>query len=314
MQYLKLVKVYESLEKTTKRLEKTKIISDFLKEVPKEDLKYVMYMLEGKVFPDWDERKIGMSSQLILKVIARTAGESPEKIEKEWKKIGDLGLVTESLIKNKKQRTLAFEKLTTKKVFENIRKLAELEGSGTVDKKISLVSELLSNAKPEEAKFIVRTVLEDLRVGVAAGILRDAIAQAYDVDVENVEKAASLLDDYGEIALVAKKGKKFLEEIELQPGRPIRVMLAILVKDINEGFEYLGKPMQIEYKLDGFRLQIHKVKNEIFLFTRRMENVTKQFPDVVMAVKKFVKEIVLFLIVKLLVWTKKAGSIFRLSL
>ncbi|MFA5176100.1 MAG: ATP-dependent DNA ligase [Candidatus Nanoarchaeia archaeon] len=289
MQYLKLVKIYEALESTTKRLEKTKIISDFLKECPNEDLQEVMLLLQGIVFPNWDDRKIGMSSQLILKVIARSTGESPEKIEREWKKIGDLGLIAEDLIKTKKQRTLAFNELTIRKVFENIRKLAELEGSGTVDKKVALISELLSNSKPEEAKFVVRTILEEMRIGVAAGVLRDAIAQAYDIPTEDIEKALNLLDDFGEIAVAAKKGIKALQEIELEPGRPIRVMLAIVVKDVNEGFEYLGKPLQVEYKLDGFRLEIHKKKNIISLFTRRMEDVTKQFPDVVEFVKKNVK-------------------------
>ncbi|MDD5133025.1 MAG: ATP-dependent DNA ligase [Candidatus Nanoarchaeia archaeon] len=289
MQYLKLVKIYKALESTTKRLEKTKIISDFLKECPNEDLQEVMLLLQGIVFPNWDDRKIGMSSQLILKVIARSTGESPEKIEREWKKIGDLGLIAEDLIKTKKQRTLAFNELTIRKVFENIRKLAELEGSGTVDKKVALISELLSNSKPEEAKFVVRTILEEMRIGVAAGVLRDAIAQAYDIPTEDIEKALNLLDDFGEIAVAAKKGIKALQEIELEPGRPIRVMLAIVVKDVNEGFEYLGKPLQVEYKLDGFRLEIHKKKNIISLFTRRMEDVTKQFPDVVEFVKKNVK-------------------------
>ncbi len=287
MDYLDLVNIYEELEKTTKKLEKSDIISKLLKKSSVDDLEQIVYLIQGKVFPNWDERKIGMSSKLALRAISLATGNSKEEIEKMLNKLGDLGKVAEELIKEKKQVTLVQHKLSVKKVFDNIRKLSILEGEGTVNKKIGLVAELLTSAKPIEAKFIVRTVLEVLRVGVAEGILRDAIAKAYDVNVKDVEKAFDLMNDYSEVAKAAKKNE--LGKIKLIVNRPMNAMLAIRVEKIEDAFEALGKPALFEYKLDGFRVQIHKKGNKILLFTRGMENVTNQFKETLSYIEKNIR-------------------------
>ncbi len=287
MKYRKLVDLYEELSKTTKTLEKTHILAKFLKKVPWDDLGNIMYLLQGKVFPKYDERKIGFSRQLSLKAIERASGASAKEVISLWRKEGDLGKVAEKLIKDKKQRTLASKILGVRKVIENIRKLAGLTGVGTVNKKISLVAELLSHASPLEAKYIIRTVVEELRVGIAGGIIRDAIAEAFNVKKEDVQKAYNSLVDYAEVANLAKK--KRLKTGKGKIGRPVKVMLAVLVGSVEEAFKALGKSCQFEVKLDGFRLQIHKIGKTISLFTRRMENVTKQFPDIVEKVKKHIK-------------------------
>ncbi len=313
MRYAQLVDIYEKLDKTTKRLEKTYIISGFLKTIDVKDTSDSVLLLQGKVFPSWDEHKIGVASRLILKAINLATGIKINEIEKEWKKEGDLGIVTEKLIARKKQKTLFATSLTVDKVINNLRKLAVLEGIGTVDKKISLIAELLTSAQPLEAKYITRTVLEELRIGLGEGGMRDAIVWAffsekigfkydkeeneilidnrdeYNKHVDAVQSAYDLTNDFGSVVeVLRKKGLKGLDDVELTVGKPIKVMLAIKVKDIEEGFERVGKPAEVEYKYDGFRMQIHKDK-EIKLFTRRLENVTKQFPEVVDFIKKNVK-------------------------
>ncbi|MBU2634121.1 MAG: ATP-dependent DNA ligase [Nanoarchaeota archaeon] len=284
MEYKNIVEIYKKLEKTSKRLEKVEIIQEFLKDC--DDLKDVIYLLEGRIFPEWDERKIGISSQLVLKIISQSCGENKDKVEKLWKKEGDLGKVIEILFKNKKQTTLSRKKLDVKKVVDNIQKLPEFEGKGTINKKIQLIVELLNNADGEEARFIVNTVLENLRVGVASGIIRDSIAKAFDKDVKDVENKYNLITDYGEIAELAKKNK--LKSVSLKVGRPIKSMLAIKLENIKDAFKALGETVQAEYKLDGFRLNIHKDK-EIKLFTRNLEDVTKQFDELINVVKENVK-------------------------
>jgi len=179
MQYKELVKVYEALEKTTKRLEKTKIISEFLEKCPKDNLREVIYLIQGKVFPGSDERETGMSSMLVIKVLTSVTGLKKQKIEIIWRKKGDLGLVAEEIISKNKQSRLTSQTLTIKKVFENLQKLPEMEGKGTVNRKIQIVSEILGNASPSEAKFIVKTILDELRVGTAQGTIRDSIIQAF---------------------------------------------------------------------------------------------------------------------------------------
>jgi len=369
MKYASLVEVYQKLDSTTKRLEKTYFISELLRKTPVEDLSRITLLLQGKIFPPWDERKIGVASRMVLKAINFATGLNSGEIEDEWKKTGDLGKTAENLIKKKKQATLFSQDLSVSKVFNNLRKLATLEGLGSVDQKVKLISELLTSAKPIEARYIVRNVLEELRVGVGAGSLRDAITwaffpkvcgiffkcdkcnnympniakclecneiienkfkkeiekfdetkvlklksidelkkadikkydfilckdenlarEAYNYFVNAVQGAYDVANDFSVVAEKAKiDGIKGLMNVSLEPGRPIKVMLAIKVKDVKEGFERVGKPADIEYKLDGFRLQIHKKDKDIKLFTRRLENVTKQFPDVVDYVKHNIK-------------------------
>jgi len=311
MLYSNLVEVYLKLEKTTKRLEKTHIISEFLKKIPEKEIQEIVLLLQGKVFPPWDERKIGVASRLVLKAISTATGITLTVIENEWKKTGDLGLVAEELTKKKTQKTLLIEELTIKKVFNNLRKLASLEGPGTINKKIQLIAELLTSAKPLEAKYIVRTILEELRVGIGSGTMRDAIVWAnfsdkiglkydknnieiknrekYNYFIELVQRAYDLTNDFSIVAEKARKGEEELKKTDLKIGRPIKVMLALKVNNIKEGFERVGKPAELEYKYDGFRMQIHKANNKITIFTRRLENVTKQFPEVVEYVRKNVK-------------------------
>ncbi len=310
MKYAELVGVYAQLEGTSKRLEKTFYLSEFLKTVSEKDLSRVMLLVQGRVFSAWDERKIGMAARLLLKAINIASGIDVAEIEREWKKTGDLGQTAENVIGRKKQATLFVKELTTDKVFENLQKQATIEGAGTVDKKVKLIAELLTSAKPEEAKYVIRTVLEDLRVGLGAGTVRDAITWAFFGDeigfkynkennklevedrerynsyAESVQEAIDVANDFALVAKKARKGLNGLKEISMEPGKPIKVMLYQKVKNLSEAFETVGKPAAFEYKYDGFRLQIHKKDDKIFLFTRRLDEVTKQFPDVV----KFVKE------------------------
>lgn len=315
MEYSRLVEIYEELNKTTKRLEKTNIISEFLKDISAEETEYVMLLLEGRIFPNYDAREIGVASRLMLKSLNLATGITIDRIEDEWKKLGDLGMVAESIVRTKKQSTLDTAQLTAKKVFENLRKLAELEGQGTVDRKTQLIAELLTSAKPLESKYIVKTVLGEMRIGVGEGAMRDAIVWAFfgdkigikyvkegnDVQIgdretytEYSDAVQTAYDVTNEFAIVGKaaksKGLEGLQKISMKVGIPIKVMLSLKVDTIEEGFETVGTPAAVEFKYDGFRIQAHKDENgSIKLFTRRLEDVTKQFPDVVEFIKKNVR-------------------------
>jgi DNA ligase 1 len=179
MKYSELVEIYQKLDSTTKRLDKTYYISEFLKKVSVEELEIVILLLQGIIYPKWDDKKIGVASRLVLKALNIATGIESEKIEQKWKEEGDLGIVAEKLTSKKKQATLFSQDLTVAKVFKNVRNLSELEGAGTVDKKIKLIAELLTSAKPTEARYIIRIVLEDMRVGVGEGSIRDALVWAF---------------------------------------------------------------------------------------------------------------------------------------
>ncbi len=178
MKYSDLCEVYEELQKNPSRLKKTEILAEFLKKLKHSNHLQVIYLLQGKAFPDYSEKEFGISEQLCIKSLVKSSGVSKEKIVSAWKKTGDLGDVAESVIKSKKQNTLFSKNLTTEKVLVNLQKLPELEGRGTIDKKISLISELLTSATGIEAKYVIRTLLNSLRIGVASGTIRDAIVEA----------------------------------------------------------------------------------------------------------------------------------------
>ncbi len=293
MRYIKLAELYKELSLTTKRLEKIDILSKFLEILPKDD-KDVLYLLLGDIYPEYDERRIGISNQLAIKAIASSTGSSKEDLVKEWKKIGDLGEVAQNATSKKKQSTLGSTTLTTEKVLENLRKLPALEGKGTVSKKLSLITELLTSAQPLEAMYLVRTLLSDLRIGIKEATIRDAMSKAFFKDrktaSEKIQKAIDKTNDLASVFEIAKKGNtKDLEKLHLEVGKPIKAMLAQKAPTIAEAFKAVGKPCAVEYKYDGFRLIIHKDKNKYKLFTRRLENVTKQFPEVIDYLDKFVK-------------------------
>lgn len=314
MKYLKLVDIYEELDSTTKRLEKTFYLKEFFNTIPESDIDYVVLLLEGKVFPDYSSQKIGVSSQIVSKAIHVATGL--KDVEEKWKEIGDLGKVAEQFVKTKKQETLFSKELTVKKVFDNIKKLSTLTGSGSTDQKVQLIAELLTSATPKEARYIVRTVLEDLRIGIKIGVIRDALVwfvieketnfkftketsetdlteeekKTFDEYTELVQEAIDMMNDFSEVFnIIRTKGAQGLRMIKINVGKPIKVMLFPKVKDVKEAFETVGSPAAFEYKYDGFRLEIHRNKEHITLFTRRLEDVTEQFPEVVEYIKKYVK-------------------------
>lgn len=291
MKYVSFVHLYESLSKTTKKLEKTKLLAEFLPALKGHE-EYV-YLLVGRVFPTYDSREFGISGQLTMKAIARAAGISADDVLETFNKVGDLGDVAASLIQRKKQHSLFNKELTVDHVITSLRKLAEIEGKGTVDTKLNIIVDLLMSASPEEARYLVRTLLSDLRVGTADALLLDAMVLAFFNNDEQmrikVKNAYDLLTDFAQVLKYCIKGKNAFGKISLVPGRAFNVMLATKVTSFDEAFDVCGKPAAIEHKYDGFRLVISYDGKQVKLFTRRLEDVTKQFPDVVEFVKKHVR-------------------------
>ena len=293
MRYQKLAQVYEDLSSTTKRLEKIDILAKFLKQLSVKD-RDVMYLLLGDIYPEYDERRIGISEQLVIQAISKATGTEKKDVVKAWKSIGDLGQVSGELTKNKKQSTLSSHTLTVEKVVGNMRKLPELVGNGTVSKKIGLITELLTSANPIEAIYNVRTLIGDLRVGIKESTIRSSLAKAFFKDPKEadakVQRAIDKTNDIAQVFDLSRKGKlKDLEKATLEVGKPIKAMLASKVKTIADGFKALGSPCAVEYKYDGFRLLIHKNGKDVKLFTRSLENVTKQFPEVAEYIIKNIK-------------------------
>jgi DNA ligase-1 len=289
VKYKALAATYVELESTSSILRKVEILSKLISETPKELLRKIAYLATGEVFPPWDPRKMNLAESLSVMAISRVTGSDKQEITSVLKNKGDLGSAAADLLENRKQSTLARQELTVAGVYDAFEKISALTGVGSMERKIALLSELISNAEPDEAKYIVRTILGQLRIGVGEGILRDAIARAFRVPSGAVEKAYSILNDYGEVAELASRGEARLKDVHLHPGRPLKVMLYPKSESVEEAVTKTGLPVQAEYKYDGFRTQIHKVGDKVTVFTRRLDDITSQFPDIVEAVLASVK-------------------------
>ncbi len=286
MKYQELVNVYEALGATTKRLEKTDILADFLKTVEEEDLEKITLMALGSVFPSWSEEEQGIGDKLVMKAVGDAVGVSVDVVEDAIRDEGDIGAAAEKLYAKKAQMTFFSQPLTVSFVYNQLRKLSTITGSRSTARKISNILELLSSASGKEAKYICRTILEELRIGVGEGILRDAISQAFGVDKAVAERAHMLTNDLGLVAKVAmEEGEDGLKKLNLVPGRPVKPMLAQLSDGIDISIEEMGCAL-CETKYDGFRTQFHKKGDEITLFTRQLENVTHAFPDAVEVIRE----------------------------
>lgn len=295
MDYSILAETYEKLESTSSKLEKTRILADLLSKTPPDLLPKIVLLASGRVFPNYSQYELGVATQLMIRAISKATGTTQKEIENLFKEKGDLGLVAEEMIKKRRQATLFRKRLSVEKVFENLQKIAFEIGEGSQERKLNLIAELLVSSQPKEARYIVRTILEELRVGVAEGIVRDAIVEAF-LSKENKEKATeaveyawNVLSDYGEVAKIAKEeGIKGLGKVKLKIGRPIQVMLGVAAKSIEDVIKEFGKVFA-EWKYDGMRAIIEKEKEKVWIFTRRQEDVTKQFPDLVKLAKECLK-------------------------
>jgi len=284
---------YEKIEGTTKRLEMTDYLVEFLKETPKEVIDKVAYLTQGKLYPDFVGIEIGVAEKLAVKAVARATGRSEKEIEDNMKKIGDLGETTQKFLEKKTQQMFSQRVLTVEKVYETLDKMAKSTGAGSVDQKINLLAGLLSNASPKEAKYLIRTVTGELRVGIADMTVLDALAIAYGGGKEtrvDIERAYNISSDLGRVAkTVAEKGIESIRKFGVSVGEPIRPMLAERLGSPKDILEKLGGQCIAEFKYDGERVQAHKKGDDIILFSRRLENITEQYPDAVSLVKKFVK-------------------------
>jgi DNA ligase-1 len=293
LNYAVIADAYEKIEATTKRLEMTDLLVDLLKNTPKDIIAKVVYLTQGKIYPDFVDLEIGVAEKLAIKALARASGMKESEIEENLKKSGDIGETTQNFLAKKKQVTFFQKTLTAERVYETLDKMAKTTGSGAVDSKMSLLAGLLSDASPKEAKYIVRTVMGNLRLGIADMTVLDALAIAYGGGKEArelVERAYNISSDLGRVAnIVAEKGLEGIKKFQVLVFEPIRPMLAERLSSPEEILEKLGGKCIAEYKYDGERVQMHKKGDEVILFSRRLENISGQYPDAVDLVKDHVK-------------------------
>ena len=287
------------MEKTTKRLELIDLLVELFKKTSPDVISKVVYLIQGKLRPDFEGIEIGIAEKMVIRATHRATAIETKKIEDAYRVDGDLGHAVSKLLEKKTQTTLfestAEDDKTVDWVYDTLFKIAELEGTGknVVDKKMNYIASLLNHVSPISSKFIIKILTGTMRLGVADNTLMDALAIAYTGSKKNREKleaAYNVSSDLGKVAQVAaKEGIDGIEKFQVIVFNPIRPMLADRVKSEQEAIEKMGKKFAAEYKLDGERVQIHLNKNKVDLFSRRLENIQKYYPDIVENVPKALK-------------------------
>lgn len=290
--FRKLAEIFEKLEKTSSSLAMIDILADFFPKISPEEIKISAYLLRGEISPPYEGLEIGMADKMVMRAIAKSANIEIGKIKDLFNKTGDLGLVVESL-KSYDVGHRKIDGLSIEEVFEGLVEIAKTTGAGSQEKKLNLLEDLLAKTSGLEAKYIIRAILGTLRLGVGEMIFLYGLAKAFGnkKQKEVLEYAYNVLSDLGEVGrLVAGKGIGKIGEIKPKVGVPIRMMSANRIQDLKEVKKHIFGRVSVEDKYDGERIQAHIRKTgKTVLFSRRQENITHQYPDIIKGLRKSFK-------------------------
>jgi DNA ligase-1 len=284
VQYEVVAKAYRDLELASGRLVLIDRLAALLAETPAELLSPVCYLCQGWIAPPFADVDLGLAEKLAVRAVASASGVSPEQVRLSLRETGDLGQAAEQLFAvTAPERPASLPVLV---VFDTLHQIAKAEGKGSQGRKLDLLAGLLTQATPLEARYLLRLVTGALRLGIGTPTILDALALVHTGSraVRPVlERAYNICCDLGLVAsTLAGDGLAAVEQIQVRPGNPVRAMLAQRLSEAEEILAKLGGECAAEYKYDGIRVQAHRTADgAIELFTRRLERISNQFPDVV---------------------------------
>lgn len=287
MEFSLLVETFEQMEQTSSRLALTDYLVTLFKKTPASLLDKMTYLIQGKLYPDYEGVEMGLAERMALRAIANSSGKNLSEVEAIYQQTGDIGDAAGKAMVSKGQATLFSEPMTVERVYSTFDRIARTTGSGSQDTKLRYVSSLLNDASPREGRYIMKFVMGSLRLGIADYTVLDALAIAFTGDKQNreaLENAYNVSSDLGTVArLLAEKGLDAIKSMQITLFKPIRPMLAERVVNAAEALERMEGKAAVEYKLDGERVQIHLSKDRVELFSRRLEKITDHYPDVAKA-------------------------------
>ena len=286
MKYETVAAAYRDLEQASGRLALTSRLATLLEATPDELLPTVCYLCQGLIAPEFAGVDLGLAEKLAVRAVATVAGVSPGEVTQQVQETGDLGQAAEQLLGTTAPGRPA--SLLVTEVTGTLHQIAEAAGPGSQGRKLDLLAGLLAQATPLEVRYLLRLVTRALRLGIGTPTILDALAQVHAggrADRPVLERAYNICCDLGEVAgVLVSGGIAAVAQLQVRPGRPVRAMLAQRLSDAAEILAKLGGECAAEYKYDGVRVQAHRTADgAIELFTRRLERVASQFPDVVEA-------------------------------
>lgn len=288
-----LAELCEKLETTRKRTVMVDLVADFLNQLDADEVGSTVSMLLGRAFPKWDQRVLEISWATLSNVIKRLTNLNWTNFREAFAKTGDIGAATKILFESskiRKQATLFDKPLTILEVRRALEATAEIAGYGSRERKERLLETLFSQASALEAKYLVKIIIGEMRIGFYEGLMELAVSKSFNIPVNVVQTATMLSGNIAEVAKIAKShGKEGVLKLKLQVFRPFRPMMAQNCETLEEVLREHGGETAFEYKLDGARIQIHKYNDKIGIFSRRLTDVTESLPEIVELVKSQVK-------------------------
>jgi DNA ligase-1 len=289
MKFIKLIEYFENLEKTSSRLALIEILSDLFKNTPDEEIVKITYLIQGRLAPFFTPIEIGMAEKTVAQSIANAYDVTREEVLKEFNKLGDMGKVAEYF--SSKSKTKSTD-ISVNEVFKILEEIAHTKGEGTVEKRQKLLSDLLKRTDPLSAKHLVRIPLGNTRLGIGDPTVLDAMATAKLGDKSKRKLLEGAYNRTSDLGLIAKtlweKGINGVEKLEVRVGSPIRSELCERLPTPEKVIEKMIE-VDVQYKYDGFRVQIHKDGDTIRMFSRNLEEMTHMFPELTLAAKKQIK-------------------------
>jgi len=288
--FLAFANLCQKVEAVSGSLEKIDLVAAFLAGLDEAELSVACSYVMGTLFPPGLDLVLGVGPSILYEALAKACGCPAEQISEMLRATGDPGLVAAGIVE--KRRPLGFaafqeaQPLSIADVYERFMAIARASGKRSQDTKIKNLQFLFSQAGSLEARYIARLAIEDMRIGVGEGGVRDAVARAFSksgADAESVERAYNLTNDMGLVAVAARRGT--LSQLSVMINHPIKMMLASLGESIAAALGEIGTAA-IEWKYDGARVQIHKEGNRVAIFSRRMDSVTASLPEIVLAARQ----------------------------
>ena len=279
MQFVEFAEICNTIEETSSRLATADILAEKFPSLTEEELPVFVRFMRGKQFPAWTSEKLGFGPNLLYDALAYVIGKKRDYVVSAINNAGDVGKVVESLLEKREQTMFFSEELDLLDVNERFLLMAKSSGRRSQQERLRSAQYLLSNATPLEGRYLARLMLEEMRIGVGEGVVKDAVSKAFGIPADVIEHAHQALNDLGEVASLAKTDPSQLTEVHITAFRPVKMMLA-QQGSITSMVETHGK-LAAENKYDGSRFQFHKSGGKCAIYSRRLEEMTASLPDVV---------------------------------
>jgi DNA ligase-1 len=291
VKFSKLTEYFEKLEGTTSRLSLIEILSELFKKTPASEIEKIVYLIQGRLAPFFAPIEIGMAEKTVAEALALAYGSTKQEVLKSYQNLGDMGLAAYELAQNSKFKIQNSE-LTVSEVVNVLLQIADTKGNGTVEKRQILLSDLLKKLDPISAKHLVRIPLGNTRLGIGDPTVLDALATAKLGDKSQRKLLEGAYNRTSDLGLIAKtlwdQGLPAVQNLKLMVGYPVRSELCERLPNPEKVIEKM-EVVDVQYKYDGFRVQIHKNGDEVRMFSRNLEEMTHMFPELITAVRKQIK-------------------------